>query len=547
LTKAASFSVLSSVEDGSVVAVSGFNMATTPEHLILKLFERYQKTGHPRGLFLICDALPAVPGRALDTVSERLFREGDRRFLEGVLIPFLGFSPWTQKLVEEEMLEAYSWPIGIVAYWFREVASGRPGLITKIGIDTLLDPRKEGGTLNRSAARALRCKVDVLRVEGEEYLFYHAPKPEYALVRASFADALGNLSMADEGIRGTVLNMAQATKARPDPGTVVAQVRRIARSERMNPREVDVPFPLVDHLVVSPARHHWQGGSFEYDPRVSYKVTPPLTGRRMTETLPPPERGYELVIARRVLLELMKVLGEKGSPVLVNLGIGIPALVSALAVEEGVAESIVTVLESGPWGGLALTGVDFGLAISPFALSSVPDMFSNFEGGVIDAASLGFMQVDASGDVNPSILPGRISGPGGFPVIAGGGPRTYFGGAFTAGRSRIRVGPNGLEIAEDGGVVKFVEKVYRTLFSGRESMKHGKEILYVTERAVFRLTKEGVVLEEIAPGVDLEKHVLRKMRFEPIVSPHLEQMDKVLFREEKMGIRRGAHFSRGRR
>jgi len=147
--------------------------------------------------------------------------------------------------------------------------------------------------------------------------------------------------------------------------------------------------------------------------------------------------------------------------------------------------------------------------------------------------------VDSSGDVNPSILPGRISGPGGFPVIAGGGPRIYFGGAFTAGRSRMRVGPQGLEIAEDGKVVKFVKKVYRTLFSGRESVKHGKEILYVTERAVFRLTKKGVVLEEIAPGVDLEKHVLRKMQFEPIVSRRLRKMDKVLFRDEKMGIRDG--------
>lgn len=539
-------SALSPIEDGSVVAISGFNLAATPEHLILKLFEQYQKTRHPRDLFLICDAIPAVPGRALDVVSEQIYREKDRGFLKGVLIPFLGFSPWTQKLVEEDLIEAYSWPIGIVAYWFREIASGRPGLMTKIGVDTLLDPRKEGGTLNRSASRALRCKVSLLEMEREEYLFYHAPKPDYALLRASVADEAGNLSMADEGIRGTVLNIAQATKARPDPGTVVAQVRWITKSGTMNPREVDVPSPLVDHVVVSPRHHHWQGGSFEYDPRISYRVMQPLTGHVLTEMLPPPERGYERVIARRVLLELMKVLEEKGSPVLVNLGIGIPALVSAVAVEEGVAESIVTVLESGPWGGLALTGVDFGLAVSPFALSSVPDMFSNFEGGVIDAASLGFMQVDPSGDVNPSILPGRISGPGGFPVIAGGGPRTYFAGAFTAGKSRMRVGPRGLEIAEDGKVVKFVEKVYRTLFSGRESMKHGKEILYVTERAVFRLTKKGVVLEEIAPGVDLEKHVLRKMQFEPVVSPRLRQMDKLLFRDEKMGIRDSPPPSRRR-
>jgi len=534
---------LSSIEDGSVVAVSGFNLAATPEHLILKLFEQYQKTGHPRGLFLVCEAIPAVPGRALDLVSEQIFKEKDRAFLKGLQIPFLGFSPWTQKLVEEDLLEAYSWPIGIVGYWFREVASGRPGLITKIGLETLLDPRKEGGTLNASASRELTCKVSVLDIEGEEYLFYRAPKPKYALVRASIADEAGNLSMADEGIRATVLNIAQATKARPNSGTVVAQVRWITKSGTMPPREVDVPSPLVDRVVVSPRHHHWQGGSFEYDPRISYRVMQPLTGRMVTDMLPPPEKNHERVIARRVLLELMRIIEEKRSPVLVNLGIGIPALVSAITVEEDVAETIVTVLESGPWGGLALTGVDFGLAISPFALSSMPDMFSNFEGGVIDAASLGFMQVDALGDVNPSILPGRVSGPGGFPVIAGGGPRTYFAGAFTAGKSSMKVGPRGLEISEDGNVVKFVERVYRTLFSGRESMKEGKEILYVTERAVFRLTKGGVVLEEIAPGVDLEKHVLGKMQFKPTVSRHLRQMDKILFREEKMGIREAVEDS----
>ena len=211
----------------------------------------------------MCDSLPAIPGRALDFVSEQIYREKDEGFLSGLLIPFLGFSPWTQKIVEENMLETYSWPIGVVAYWFREVASGRPGLITTIGIDTLLDPRKEGGAMNQKADQKKTCKVNLVQIEGNDFLFYHAPKPTFALIRASVSDELGNLSMTDEGIRGTVLNIAQATKARPEPGSVVAQVRWITKSGTMNPRDVDVPSPLIDTVVISPKQHHWQGGTFE--------------------------------------------------------------------------------------------------------------------------------------------------------------------------------------------------------------------------------------------------------------------------------------------
>jgi propionate CoA-transferase len=530
---------LDSIHDDSVVAVSGFNLAATPEHLILRLYERYEKTGHPKNLFLICEALPAVPGRALDYVSEQLFKKKDREFLGGVLIPFFGFSPWSQKLVEENLVEAYSWPIGVVAYWFREIASGRPGLITKIGIDTLLDPRKEAGALNEAGAKKMRCRIKVIEIESEEFLYYNAPKPNFGLIRASYADESGNLSMADEGIRGTVLNIAQATKARPNVGTVVAQVRWITITGTINPRDVDVPAPLVDHIVISPRSHHWQGGTFEYDPRVAYRIMQPIDEAMLSDVSPSKEHGYEKIIARRVLLELVKVLEEKRSPVLVNLGVGIPALVSAIAAEEEVSQYIITVLESGIWGGIALPGQNFGLAHSPFALSSMPDMFSNFEGGVIDAASLGFLQVDPKGDVNPSILPGRMYGPGGFPVIAEGAPRIYFAGAFTGGQSKIHADSAKLDIVTDGAIPKFINKVYRTVFSGKEAMKYEKEVLYITERAVFRLTKgRGIIIEEIAPGIDLEKHVIEKMQFEPSIDPHMKEMDLILFKKEKMGMKK---------
>ena len=532
-----SISVFSQIKDGCVIAISGFNLATTPEYLILELYKRYIKFGHPKNIFIVSDALPATPRRGLDSIAERIYKDPNQKFLTGMLMPFLGFSPWLQKLVTGDRIEFYGWPIGITAYWFREVASGRPGLITKIGIDTFLDPRKEGGALNPKGIKKMSCKISVINIDDQEFLLYQAPKPDYALIRATTADENGNLSMEDEGIRGTVLGIAQATKARPNQGTVYAQVRRLTKSFTINPRDVDVPGPLVDHVVISPQKYHWQSGSIKYDPRISYRTVPPITQKLVDDLTPKPVAQYEKVIARRIIIELVNLFKQKGTPVLVNLGIGIPALVSLLAAEENLSDYIVTVIESGPWGGIALSGNNFGQAISPFALSTIPDMFSNFEGGIIDIASLGFLQVDKLGNVNPSILPDRIFGPGGFPVIAGGAPKTYFAGAFTAGSKKVDIANNNkLSIVQDG-LPKFVEEVYKIIFSGHQAVKYQKEIVYVTERAVFRLTERGLVLEEISPGIDIDKDILAKMEFEPIIASPLRQMDERLFGVGKLGLR----------
>ncbi len=528
---------ISHIRNNSVVAISGFNMATTPEYLILELYKSYSRIGSPKNLFIISDALPAVPGRALDNVAQSLYQDPNQQFLKGALMPFLGFSPWLQKLVSEDRIECYGWPIGITAYWFREISSGRPGLLTKIGVDTFLDPRMEGAALNERGKKKMSCRVSIVEIIGEEYLLYQAPKPDYALIRATTADENGNLSMEDEGTRGTVLSIAQATKAGPMQGTVMAQVRWLTKSWTINPRDVDIPNPLVDFVIVSPKEYHTQGGTIEYDPSISYKIVPPITDRLIATVTMREKKDYERIIARRILLELIKVLEEKNAPVLVNLGIGIPTLVSLIAAEEGITEYIVTVLESGQWGGIALSGMDFGLAVSPFALSTIPDMFSNFEGGIIDVASLGFLQVDKEGNVNPSILPHRIFGPGGFPVIAGGAPKTYFAGAFMGGETRINILNNNVNIIQDGTVPKFVDKVFKVVFSAKQAIKFRKEILYVTERAVFRLTNEGLVLEEIAPGLELDKDVLSKMQFRPVVKSSVSAMDEKLFREGKMGLR----------
>lgn len=524
--------VFSQIKDNCVVAISGFNLATTPEYLILELYKHYEEFHHPKNIFIVSDALPATPNRALDFVAENLCKDSNQQFLRGMLMPFLGFSPWLQKLVLDNRIEFYGWPIGIAAYWFREVASGRPGLITKIGIDTFLDPRNEGGALNPSAKKIMSCKINIINIDNQEYLLYQAPKPDYALVRATTADENGNLTMEDEGIRGTVLAIAQATKARPNQGTVFAQTIKKRKASTINPRDVDVPGPLVDYVIISPQKYHWQSGTIQYDRRIAYEELPSIIEKLAGNINSKSVVSYEKIVARRILVELIKEFKAKGSPVLVNLGIGIPALVSSVAAEENLTDYIITVVESGPWGGIALSGTNFGQAISPFALSTIPDMFSNFEGGIIDVASLGFLQVDKHGNVNPSILSDRIFGPGGFPVIAGGSPKTFFGGAFTAGQKTIDVVNNKLTIIHDGSA-KFVNNVYKVIFSGPQALKYEKEILYITERAVFRLTEKGLILEEFSPGVDVDRDILGRMEFSPLISSSLRQMDERLFKEGK--------------
>ena len=526
---------LEKIGDGSVVAISGFNMAMTPELLIERLYKLYKKTGHPKDLFIIAETFPGSPGRGLDRIAEDLYRNEDKGFIRGMLLPYYGWSKSLQRMVLEDWFEAYTWTIGVMAYWFREVGSGRPGVLTRVGLHTFLDPRQDGGALNEKARKARSVKVKILYIDGEEYLLYEAPKPEVALVRASTSDEKGNLTVEDEGITGSLLSIAQAVKAKPRSGVVIAQVLRIARFGSLKPKNVVVPGPMVDYVVVAPREKHWQSATIDLDRRVSGDIITPIH-RAMVTHHPLDTRK---VIARRTLLAMMEDVVEKGGPIVVNLGVGIPSLVANVAVEEEVMDLLEVTVESGPWGGLPLLGPDFGVAIGHYAVLSIPDQFTVYEGGIIDAASLGFLQVDKNGNVNPSMLPGRLPGPGGFSVIAAGAPKLYFSGGFTAGRRDIRVTEDGLRIVSDGPIIKFVNNVYKIVYNPKAARKHvDQEVLYITERAVFKLENNGLRLVEIAPGVDLERDVISKMEFEPLIKGSIEEMDKRIFRMGRMGIKK---------
>jgi len=523
---------LSKVRDGAVVAVSGFNLALTPDYLLKELYNLYVETGHPNKLFIVSDTLPGSPEKGLDKIAKDMLDRKDYGFIQGVLLPFLGWTPNMQKLVKNNMIEGYTWSIGIMAYWFREVGSGRPGVISRVGLATFLDPEYEAGALNDLAREKRTAKIDYVKLGGRIYLFYRAPKPDVALIRGTTADEIGNLTLEGESIIGTVLNIAQAVRAQPNPGIVIAQVMRLAKFGSLNPKCVQVPGPIIDYIVmVKDPEYHKQTANITYDPRISGEIIPPVDPALYEK----PRLNARKVIARRVLLQFLNIIKEEQRPIIVNLGIGIPSMVTSVAIEEEIGDLLATTIESGPWGGKALAGEDFGASIGPYAIIPMPDQFSVYEGGILDAASLGFLQIDRHGNVNPSVLPGRMTGPGGFPVIATGSSRLYFAGLFTAGKQDIRVEDGKIDIREDGKIMKFVDHVYKVLCSGTNLLRK-REVLYITERAVFRLSGEGLLLEEMAPGVDLDKDIVSKMEFKPVIRGEPRLMDERIFKDRRMNI-----------
>ncbi|MDP8011879.1 MAG: CoA-transferase [Thermoplasmata archaeon] len=522
--------LLSSIEDKSVIAISGFNNSTTPLYLIYSLWDAYKKYGHPKNLFIEMDAFPGVPGTGLDIIGKNIYENDDREFISGMLIPYLYRSEYLQKLTKMEYFETYSFSIGITTNLFREMAAGRPGLLSKIGLGTFHDPRLDDSAMNEKARNAKRCYAKIIDLE-EPHLLYRAPKPKYSFIRATSSDPKGNLSVEHEGIYGTILPIAMSSKAQPDSGKVFAQVKYIVKENSRNPKNIHVPGPLVDYVIPSEEEFNIQGSTIKYDPAISGELIPnEIKISKLNEKL-----DDRMVIKRRLVLEIIKMLNSLKRPAIMNFGTGIPSESTSIIAEEGYSDSVYTTVESGPWGGIALSGNDFGLSYGPFAIIPQADQFYIYEGGIADAASLGFLQVDEYGNVNPSFIDNKLPGPGGFPDISNGVPRIFFAGGFTGGKRLIYVDNKKLKIEKDGNVIKFVKNVEKIFFSGSFAIKNKKEVVYITERAVFRLSEKGLILEEIAPGIDIDNDILEKMDFKPIIND-LKIMDERIFMKNLMKL-----------
>ena len=501
------------IRDGDTIVAEGFAGQCFAEELTLALEARFLQTGCPRDLTL---AFTVAQGDRQGRGFDRLCYEG---LLKRAIGGHWGMSGELGKMAVDGKIEAYNLPQGVIAQLFRDTAAGKPGLLTRVGLDTFVDPRNGGGKINDNTTED---RVELMSIGGREYLFYKAfERLDVAFLRGTTADPNGNITMEREAL--FLESLAIATAVHNAGGLVIVQVERIADVGALRPKDVKIPGVLVDCVVVSTPEHHPQTWGTQYSPALSGELRVPLS------SIPPLELSVRKVIARRAAMEL-----RPNS--VVNLGIGIPEGIASVAAEEHILSYIILTAEPGVIGGMPTGGADFGSAINGDAILEQPAQFDFYDGGGLDAAFLGMAQADAQGNVNVSRFGPKLAGSGGFINISQNAKKVVFLGTFLAPCCTQVV--DGRIVVTDGvAAPKFLDTVEQRTFSGRYAAAAGQPVLYVTERCVFRLTPDGLELIEIAPGVDLERDVLAHVGFAPIIDGEPKLMDERLFRDEPIGLK----------
>ena len=500
------------IKDGMTIATNGFVGGVFPEELAMALQKQYVETGSPKNLKLIYAA-----GQG-DSGERQLNHLGEEGLVETVIGGHWSLSPRLQKLALANKFAAYNLPQGVLSELFRECAAKRPGVITKVGLKTFVDPRLEGGMLN-DKAREKGNIVQVVELNGQEYLFYPSQKIDVALIRATYADINGNCSCEKEGGFGDIEPIAMA--ARTNGGKVIVQVENIVDAGALDTRLVKVPGIYVDAIVVADPKNHMQTNGTQYNPAYSGEKRVPVSA------VEPLKMGNRKIIARRCAMEL-----KAGA--VVNLGIGMPEGIAKIVSEEGIPGMVLTT-ESGTIGGIPAGGGDFGVTTNPDCILPQSFQFDFYDGGGLDIAFLGLAQCDSHGNINVSKFGPKIAGCGGFINITQTTHKVLYCGTFTTGGLKEHVEDGKLVIDQEGRADKFLQDVEQVTFSGDYALEAGQDVTYVTERAVFKLTPEGVELTEIAPGVDLQKDILDHMAFKPIIKD-VKEMDARIFKDEIMGL-----------
>jgi len=508
------------VKDGDTITGTGFSFMT-PEELFIALEESFLETGHPRDLTLL------VPGGAGNLRGKGCDHFAHDGFIKKIIAPYYNLTPALQKMVMEERVEAYMLPAGALAQLLRDIGAKRPGLITHVGLGTFADPRVEGARLNSRAKDVL---TELIIIDGKDYIRYKPIHIDVAMIKVTTADAFGNCTMEKEA--GFLTSMPMAIATHNCGGKVIVQTERTAQLGTLHPQRVVIPGILVDGVVIAEPENHWMTWREQYNPARSGEV-------RVTDVgLPPVALSPEKVVARRAIYQLNP--GE-----VVNLGAGMPEFISSVSWEEKIFDKILLTVEAGMIGGVPGYGLQFNTASNPYAIIDQSFQMDLYDGGGNDASCVGFAQIDEQGNVNVSKLNMRIPGVGGFLNVFPRSKKRVHCGAFMAGKSKIEIKNGKLHIIEDGNIKKFVKKVEQITLSGSYIQEFSIPTVIVTERAVLHYTRDaGFILEEIAPGVDLQKDILDKMEFKPIISHNLKLMSAELFDEAPLKLSEKEPWSR---
>ena len=502
------------IKDEDSLVTEGFFGSGCPEALNRALEKRFLETGHPKNLTLL---FGAAQGNKNGKGTDHLAHEG---LLKKIIGSHWNLAPKLGELVTNNKVEAYDIPLGTLTQYFRDIAGKKVGTITHVGLNTFADPRIEGGRLNSITKKDI---VKLIHINGRELLFYESIPVNACFIRGSYADENGNITLENGISTYAATSVAQAVKN--NGGSVIVQVRKVVAANSLDPRLVKIPGAYVSAVVVSGAEDNEQSFTCEFNPAVTGEKKFPLNNIKNTPL------DQRKIIARRAAMEL-----TKGS--IVNLGVGIPEGISAVANEEDIGEYMTLTVEAGAVGGAPQGGLAFGSSINPDSLLDMPYQFDFYDGGGLDAAFLGLAQADEEGNINVSRFGPRITGCGGFIDITQNAKKVLFCGTFTVGGLKVKTGNGKLEILNEGKIKKFLKHVEQITFSGKYAQKTKQPVLYITERAVFELKEDGLYLTEIAPGIDIKKDILDLMDFAPKIDGTPKFMDERIFYDKPMGLKK---------